>query len=366
MNDQHGDAPGQPAAAKASGAAAGNGDDIVALRQLVIGVIVFFVLTGGLATMIFDYANRSIAESLGRDTAKRQAQFDHERIVNLLQTDLTLARRLADSPLLLKWALDENNPALKRAALAELESYRHYFRGGSYFFIPRASGNYYHNDENNTYPGGGLAQVILPGKVEHAWYFAAIDNPEQVQLNVDRNPALARTNVWINIQMRHYDQVVAMVGSGIDLNEFTRTVATSTASGAYGILASADGAIQIHPDTSLIDFNSGAKRPNLRHTIFDLLASDNERRQLRESFDRLRRGSSSVEVLRLTIAGHAKLVGVDYVKEIGWFNLALVDTAQLIRNREFFTLGLLIGGALLLIVLVVLTPFAQKLLRPSR
>ncbi len=334
--------------------------------RFVAGLVIVFLLIGGLSAALFEYASGRFADVLGRGFAERQAQFDRERILGPLLTEVALARKLADSPLLQRWALDENNPALKREALAELESYRRHFRDGSYFFIPRGSGNYYHNDRGNKYPGGGIAQVVRPGMVEHAWYFAAIASPQAVQLNVDPNPALGRTNVWINVQVRHGDAVVAVAGSGIDLGEFTRAVATSAMPGVYGMLLDADGAIQVHPDTALIDFNSRAKRPGEHHTIYDLLASDEERQQLRASLTRLLGGASPIEVLRLTVSGRSELVAMTYLHEIGWINLAVVDTAQLVSGGEFNMLGLLIGGAMLLTILVVLTLLERMVIRPLR
>ncbi|MDR2186967.1 MAG: hypothetical protein LBE62_02815 [Azonexus sp.] len=360
------DNPTQPVSA-ASPASGGSDEAIAswqARRRLVLLVIVVCVLVGGLVTLLFDYANAYVGESLARDIIKRQAQFDRERILNPLQTDLTLIRRMADSPLLLSWALDEKNQELKRAALAELESYRRHLRDGSYFFIPRESGNYYYNDISNRYPGGGVAQVMDRDKAEHAWYFAALESPDQIQLNVDPNPTLGRTNIWINIQVRHEGKVVAMAGSGIDLGEFTRTVAVSSTPGIYGMLVDAQGAVQIHPDAALIDFNTRARHSEAHRTIFDLLASDDERERLRTSFKRLKSGASTLETLHLTVSGRSELVAMTYLGEIGWINLVLADTTKLLGGSDRWIYNILIGGAALLIILVLLPLFARTAIPP--
>ncbi|HEX6734298.1 MAG TPA: response regulator [Azonexus sp.] len=334
-------------------------------RRFAAALVVVFVLIGGLALLFFDYATGRIVDALGRSFAERQAQFDRERLLGPLLTEVALARKLADSPLLQRWAGDEHNPVLKREALGELESYRRHFRDGSYFFIPRASGNYYHNDRANKYPGGGIAQVVRPGLAEHAWYFAAVASAQPAQLNVEHNPALGKTNVWINIQVRRGDEVLGMAGTGLDLGEFTRAM-TATTPGVYGVLLDAEGAIQVHPDATLIDFNTRAKRPAERHTIFGLLASADEEQRLHDSLARLLAGTSSIEVQRLTLSGRSELVAMTYLKEIGWYNLAVVDTAQLASRGEFTLLGLLIGGAMLLTIVVVLTLLERMVIRPLR
>jgi signal transduction histidine kinase/DNA-binding response OmpR family regulator len=334
--------------------------------RFVAGLVVVFLLIGSLALFFFTFATDRIVDALGRSFAERQAQYDREHILGPLLTEIALARKLADSPLLQRWAVREDDPALKREALAELASYRRHFRDGSYFFIPRASGNYYHNDRTNRYPGGQVVQVVRPGVAEHSWFYAAVDSSERVQLNVDPNPGLGQTNVWINVQVRLGERVVAMAGTGIDLGNFTRSVAASATPGVYGILIDRAGAIQVHPDSRLIDFNTQAKAEQARQTIFGLLASEAERQDLRAALDRVVGGESPVEVLRLNLSGRAELVALTHLKEIGWVNLAVVDTRQLVSAGEFTRLGLLIAGAMLLTIVVVLALLERLVIRPLR
>ena len=334
--------------------------------RFVAGLVVVFLLIGGLALAFFNLATDRIVDALGRNFAERQAQYDRERILGPLLTEVALARKLADSPLLQRWAVREDDPALKREALAELASYRRHFRDGSYFFIPRASGNYYHNDRENRYPGGQVVQVVRPGVAEHSWFYAAVDSKDAVQLNVDPNPALGRTNVWINVQVSLGDRVVAMAGTGIDLGDFTRSAVGLPSSGVYGILVNREGAIQVHPDSRLVDFNTQAKGEQTRQTVFNLLRSEEERQTLRAALQRVSGGESPVEVLRLNLSGRDELVAMTYLREIGWVNLAVVDTTRLVGAGEFTRLGLLIAGAMLLTIIVVLVLLERLVIRPLR
>ena len=334
--------------------------------RFVAALVVIFLLIGSLTILFFEYSTGRIVDRLGRGFAERQAQFDRERILGPLLTEIALSRKLADSPLLKRWAQDENNPGLKAEALAELESYRSHFRDGSFFFIPVNSGNYYFNDRANTYPGGKITQVMRREAPEDSWFYAATRSTDQVQLNVDPNLVLGKTKVWINVQVRQGDTVIAMAGSGIDLGEFTRSVVAAATPGVYGILVDAAGAIQVHPDADLIDFNTRAKRVEDRRTIFSLVPDVDEQQRLRASLERVVSGSSTVEVQRVTLSGRSELVALTYLKEIGWVNLAVVDTAQLVSTAEFSKLGLLLAGAMLLTILVVLSLLEKMVIRPLR
>ncbi len=334
--------------------------------RFVAALVVIFLLIGSLTILFFEYSTGRIVDRLGRGFAERQAQFDRERILGPLLTEIALSRKLADSPLLKRWAQDEDNASLKAEALAELESYRSHFRDGSFFFIPVNSGNYYFNDRANAYPGGKITQVMRREAPEDSWFYAATRSADQVQLNVDPNLVLGKTKVWINVQVRQGDTVIAMAGSGIDLGEFTRSVVAAATPGVYGILVDAAGAIQVHPDADLIDFNTRAKRVEDRRTIFSLVPDVGEQQRLRESLGRVVSGSSTVEVQRVTLSGRSELVALTYLKEIGWVNLAVVDTAQLVSTAEFSKLGLLLAGAMLLTILVVLSLLEKMVIRPLR
>ncbi|MDR2838179.1 MAG: cache domain-containing protein [Azonexus sp.] len=326
-------------------------------RRLIIGVTIACLLLGGVAVALFDYANQRMAESLWLDLVEHQALYDRERILAPLQIDLTLARQMADSPLLLRWAADENNPALKREALAELNSDRHHFHDGSYFFIPSASGNLYYSDGSRQRPESGIVHVVHRGEADHAWYTAALESSRRVQVRVDADPTLGDAAIRLSVQMRHGNEVVALIGSAIGLDDLAQMAPVSTAQGIYSVLVSADGTILAHPDRRLV--NSGASR----HTLFDLLAADDERQQLRDSFDRLKRNASAVEELTLTIDGRPQLAAMTYLSEVGWINLVLADTSQLAGHHEFSLSRALLGGIILLTILTALTLLARMVLR---
>lgn len=243
---------------------------LLPLRQrFVAALVAVFVLIGALAMLFFASSTEQIINYLGRNFAARQAEFDRERILGPLLTEIALARKLADSPMLKSWAINESDVSLRKAALSGLESYRTHFHDQSFFFVPVKTGNYYFNDRPDK--AIRITQVVRPEVKEDSWFFAAIRSPQVVQLNVDPNLVLGKTKVWINVQMREGNKVIAMAGTGIDLGDFTRSVVTGATPGVYGILIDTSGAIQIHPDAALIDFNTRAKASSERRTIFTLL-----------------------------------------------------------------------------------------------
>ena len=228
--------------------------------RFIVGVVLAFLAVSILTLAFFDRTRQRIINELGERFAERQVQLDRERIIGPLLRDVSLAQKLSESPLLLAWAEDEQNPKLRQQALAELENYRLHFRDHSYFFIHDASGHYYFNDKDNKYRDNPITQTVTPDDPAHSWYFAARTNPNTTQLNVDFDKALDVTKVWFNILVRESGKpdgkVIAIAGSGVDLTDFVRDAVAPRPDGSYGILINAKGEIQAHPNEALIDFKS--------------------------------------------------------------------------------------------------------------
>lgn len=130
-----------------------------------------------------------------------------------IQPELVLARKLADSPVIKAWILDEGNAAKSAAARAELESYRRSFGDHGYFVAIAGSDTYY-----NQPPAGERAVVRLsPDRPSDSWFFRTLQSQKDWQLNLDYNPYLHVTKVWINCVVRDGDRPIALAGSGIDM-----------------------------------------------------------------------------------------------------------------------------------------------------
>jgi signal transduction histidine kinase len=288
-----------------------------------------------------------IANRLGVELAEKEVLYNKERGLQPLLREIALARKMADSPLLRSWARAEADPALKTQAIAELESYRRSYRDGSYFFVVAASGNYYFNDARGGFDGRQLRYTLDSAKPDDAWYFATLKKSQEVQLNVNPDAHLKVTKVWINVLMKEGDEVLGVVGTGIDLSRFVREIVEGTQPGLFNVFIDRNGAIQAHKDTSMIDFASLTKDMGEQRTIFSLVDSVTERQALGGAMGRLIRGDSQVETTFLTLDGQRYLAGMVHLREIGWIGLVLMDLSVLIEQGQFVPVALLFGVSLL-------------------
>ncbi|RLJ61424.1 hybrid sensor histidine kinase/response regulator [Sulfurisoma sediminicola] len=327
--------------------------------RFIVAILLLFAVAGAATLGVASKATEAIVDNLARRFAVKQALLDRERILAPLKAEVALSLQMAASPLLRSWARHENDPALRKLALAELDGYRQSFRDGSWVFIIHRSRHYYFNDRNDSYRGRELTQTLDPARATDRWYFGVIGIAGRYQLNPDHDVALDLTKVWINVPIRDGTTVLGMAGTGIDITEFVKLLVREDQPDIYAMLVNGAGAIQAHPDRTLIDLNAENRGADVSRTLFSLLPDDAERSRLREAMGRLAAGAdaAAAETLYLTLDGRRRLVAIAPIAEIGWFNLTVMDTDSLIGSRlatPFIAVFLLAAATLAALVIWLL------------
>lgn len=328
----------------------------MALKSRIVGLIVMvFLLVFAGSYTLFGWLKQDILAGLGTVYAEKQMLYNRERTLHPLMRELALARKLAASSTLKDWARDEGDPQRRGAGLRELEDYRQFFADRSVFFVIDGSGHYYFNDRENQYGGRELRYTLNPADPEDRWYYGTVESPAPYRLNVDFDEKLQVTKVWINVVVRDGDRPLGVVGTGLDLSRFLAAVVSSDRPGVSNMFVEESGAIQAHDRVELIDFRTISKTPDQRKTVFQLLDQDLDRSRLRAAMDALRDGPpAAVRVLFADRGGQPHLIGLTYLAEIGWYNVTLVDTAQMVGGGFLSFAVLLVAALVALSVSVVL------------
>lgn len=321
------------------------------LKTKSVGLIAatFFTVLGA-SHLLFDRMKDDIMSGLGKVYAEKQVLYNRSRVLHPLMRELALARKLADSSTLKDWARDESDPARRIAGLRELEDYRRFFSDGSFFFVLQSSGNYYFNDRDNRYADAPLRYTLDPGKQADHWYYGTVASGATYQLNVDFDEKLHVTKVWINVVVRDGDVPLGIVGTGIDLSEFLAAAVSSDQAAVVNMFVEESGAIQAHADVRQIDYRTISKDASERKTVFQLLDTERDRQRLRAVMERLRtQAGDGVEVLFAAVGGQRYLIGLSYLKAIGWYNVTLMDTERMLGSQRFVPFALLMLAALVVL-----------------
>lgn len=309
-----------------------------------------------------------IHEHFGEAYARNATLLSREKISAPISRELALSLRFANSEVTRQWLRDPNDPAKADLFFREAELYRADFRDHAYFIGRMDNLGYYFN-------GGDQAlsraprYILNPESDADSWFFSTLRNTENYNLNVDTNPELDTTKVWLNMVVKDHDgSVLALAGSGLDLSTFIRDFITSDDPGVTPMIIDAQGAIQAHSDRSLIALNSGADANTGTGANLLTLIGAQDRAAVTDAIASTGAEPGSVRILPVALQGSTQLLAMTYIPELDWYVVNAIDltTAEVIDST--WLTPLLIGLAALLTILVLIFAVAieRLLLGPLR
>jgi diguanylate cyclase (GGDEF)-like protein len=134
-----------------------------------------------------------------------------------INSEIAIARRMADSPLIQYYFLNPEDEDMKKIALGEIEGYRRAFTGKNVFWVSDRDKNYYFNNE--------YVYTIDSSDESSWWYNSIMKSVSPYSLNVNFDVGLKRTMVWVNAPVLNNDnKPVGIVGTGIDVPDFINAI----------------------------------------------------------------------------------------------------------------------------------------------
>lgn len=331
-----------------------------------------FLLILGFAALCFSLAIWGVYSSIvdrlvtriGIRLAEKQVLYDKSRTLQPLIREVALARQMADSSAINRWARNEHDPQLRSAALAEMEKFRKNFQDGSCFLALSGSGHYYFNNATSEFRGKELRYTLKPDQHDDAWFFATIKSRGDYYINVDPDTRLGVTKVWINVLLRDGNQVLGVLGTGLDLTRFINEVADAGQPGVHNLFIDGNGAIQIHRDIELIDFSTIAKSNDRQRSINSLLDKAKDKEWVHQAIRQLDHHPQEVVTKFIELKGKHYLAGMAALPEIGWYDVTLLDLGVVMPARDFMEMGFAIGGTVLSLLLILAMTLDRLVLRP--
>lgn len=292
--------------------------------------------------------------------AENQVLYDKSRMLQPIFREIALARQLASSHQVRAWAREPENAALAKSALTELENFRLNFSDQSYFLALRQSGRYYHNNASNEFSGREYRYTLDAKKPADQWFYDIIRQQRNLHLNVNPDVNLGVTKLWIDVLIRDGDDILGVVGTGLDLSTFIREVVNNPRPGITSLFMDHDGAIQVYRDEQLIDFASISKNQLERKTIDLLFERPSDLDAIMSAMKELEKLETTVLTRFVEMNGRTYLAGIAYLPEIGWYEVTLLDLDVVLPLGSFSGM-LLVYGLTLLVSLMLFNLVLSRL-----
>ncbi|MGM0952739.1 MAG: sensor domain-containing diguanylate cyclase [Pseudomonadota bacterium] len=341
----------------------------MSLKTRILALLAVLIVIAGSASL-FAYRELSadIIERWGKQVAEIQVRYDSARLLQSLEREIGLARQMAQSDALLRWAGNPDDKMLEEAAIRQMESYRENFRDNNYFVALRDNGRYYYNNSQDEYANNQFRYVLDPEDADDAWFYQLIEEGRDFHLNVNPDTELGVTKLWIDVLMRNTDnEIVGMVGTGLNLDNFLQDIVDLGQEGITTLFVDYNGAIQLYRDRNYIDFASIIKPEGQKNTVDRLFDKPQDKQKILGMLQMLKQRNGekgAVESGFVTIDGRKHLAGVSYLPAIGWFEITLLDLQTLLPMSYLWPLVAVFLVSLLVTLVLFHLIIRSKILKP--
>jgi len=204
----------------------------------------FFIFLLGSAAFII-LMGRIIIDNTGKELIK-VVELEQIKLEASLNSEIAIGLKMADSPLIKRYFSNPTDLELENMAFQEFAAYRKAFSANSVFWINDIDKLFY-IDEHKPYR-------IDTDNSDNYWYPMTLYDTEVYNFNINFNPDLNVTNLWINAPVfNDEEKAIGIVGTGINLSDFINAIYYKYSGNASIYFFNNAGEITGAKDISLIE-----------------------------------------------------------------------------------------------------------------
>ena len=178
---------------------------------------IFIVLIFAAATVAFVLSMREIIRENKGIALSRTLELERVKLETSVNNEIVIALKMASSPLVQRHFAFPYVPEIKKMALEELEAYGNAFESGIAFWVNDADRLFYYY--------GAEPYILDPQLPDNYWYNMTLYETESYNFNINYNPDLSVTNLWINAPVFGAGgRASGMVGTGIEISVYLEMV----------------------------------------------------------------------------------------------------------------------------------------------
>jgi len=156
---------------------------------------------------------RQIIRNNKGDELTRRLEIKRLKLETSVNGKIALATKMAESPLVMRFFADPEDPELKVMALEEIDAYRSAFKGDKIFWVNDID-RIFHMDDAEPFE-------LDPALPANYWYDMTLHETKTYNFNINYNPDLNVTKLWINAPVfDSQGKPIGMLGTGVDITVF--------------------------------------------------------------------------------------------------------------------------------------------------
>ena len=151
-----------------------------------------------------------------RDDMEMVARVNGTRFEASMNEQLTLVRQMMRMPSIKAYLMNPDDEEIKDIAFRDFDSFKNSFRSKSIFWVSDVNKEFW-SDMKYGY-------VVNPDNPDEYWYKMTMYETEEYNFNINYNPSLKSTNLWVNAVVKENGRPIGIVGTGIPLTDMIRSM----------------------------------------------------------------------------------------------------------------------------------------------
>jgi len=213
--------------------------------RFIIFSVALYLLILIAGSVIFIFFMQQIIRTNKGNELTQTLEIERIKLETSVNSEIAIALKMVGSPLIQHYFSDPENLELKKEAFEEIAAYRSAFAGNTVFWVNDKDKMFY-SDDNTPY-------FVDTKDKNNYWYLMTLNETEKYNFNINYNPDLKVTKLWINAPVfDNKHKPIGILGTGINLSDFVNAIYKGYTSKAELYLFNAAGEITGARDIELV------------------------------------------------------------------------------------------------------------------
>ncbi|MDR0320639.1 MAG: methyl-accepting chemotaxis protein [Treponema sp.] len=320
-------------------------------RSVLIFSIILFAIIFIAGSIVFTLSMWRIArENMGSELA-RDVEAERIQLEASVNGEIAIAMKMADSPIIQRYFANPTNAELERTAFEEIAGYRRAFAGNSVFWVNDVDKGFYSDD--------AYSHTLDINDPNNYWYLMTLNQSEKYNFNINYNPDLDVTNLWINAPVHDSRRrPIGILGTGINLSAFIDSIYKNYSGKATLYFFNMEGEITGAKDIKLVTEKVKLdKVPSLGYTG----GEDGEKTTGELIFEKSKEIKNGQSVFFSTPIGE---VAICEIPSLNWYIAAVHHVGILDAIISTMTLLFLAMMAVIAIIFIIFYIYISLMIKP--
>lgn len=309
-------------------------------KFLVFSIMLFLVILIAGSTA-FILSIRQIIRENKEIEMSQMLEVERIRLETSVNSEIAIALKLANSPLIKRYFTNPGDAGLEKDAFEEIASYRRAFLSNTIFWM---------NDKDRIFYSDDLKSYWVDTEdPDNYWYNMTLYDTEVYNFNINYNPDLNMTKLWINAPVFNDNGVpLGMVGTGIDLSYFIDSIYANFDERIELYFFNSNGEITGARDVGLVE-----KKKQIKDVLSDMNA---------DIFNGAA-GLAPGEVKTYRVSNGE--IAINTIPVLDWYSVAFI--ADSISDYDTALTALFLAMLLLILVIIIIfNVFVDRFLNSLR